>query len=146
RVEAPGLIAGRAAATVLSRTADTLVIGSPSIAPLAVPVARITSLELSRGSSRMEGAKRGLLWGVPIATGLGLLFAPSLRNCSSTCRDASSTEKADMVLAFAFSGAVWGAGIGAIVGRERWEPFDIATRTSVGYDAGAATLQFSLRW
>jgi hypothetical protein len=144
RLEAPGITAARFVGTVLSRTGDTLLVGGPNVAPVRVPVAALTSLEISRGSSRMEGAKRGLMWGVPI----GLLFGGAVAltaqcdNCSSPPTD---KDRTGFVTAMTVSGAVWGAGIGALVGRERWERFAVAApRTSIDLRGGRATLAMAL--
>jgi hypothetical protein len=44
----------------------------------------------------------------------------------------------------ALSGALWGAGIGALVGRERWDSFDLAPRTVLHTSAGAAMIGIRL--
>ena len=67
RVEAPGIVAGRYVGTVLTRTADTVVVGNPHAVPLRIPFARITAIEISRGKSRTEGAISGIKWGVHCA-------------------------------------------------------------------------------
>ena len=131
RVSAPGIVAGRYVGTVLTRNGDTLQLGGPSSAPVTVPMGRITSLEISRGKSRLSGAGRGVLWGVPIGLAFGLATANSLEHCTDFgCRDASSGERGAYVLASMLAGGVWGAGIGALVGRERWERFDVAPHSA----------------
>jgi hypothetical protein len=37
RVQMPGLVAGKFAGTVITRTADTLVLGGPNIVPIRIP-------------------------------------------------------------------------------------------------------------
>src|SRR4051812_17322840 len=74
RITAPGVVADRMVGTLLSRSADTLVIGGPDIAPLSIPLNRVTALEISRGNSRSQGALRGVKWGVPIMLVLGTTF------------------------------------------------------------------------
>ena len=59
RIAAPGIVAGRYVGTVLTRSADTVELGAPGTSPIKVPIARITSVEVSRGSSRMcNGCER----------------------------------------------------------------------------------------
>jgi hypothetical protein len=137
RVTAPGAIAGRLDVTVISRTADTLVIASPSLASVPVPISRITSLEVSRGSSRVAGALYGAMWGGAIGVGLGLLTESSY-GCSDCYYDNGS--RGEWVIAGGIAYGSIGAVIGAIAGRERWESFDLARRTSVGVRGGRPTV------
>ena len=147
RVSAPGIVANHYVGTVLSRSGDTLQLGGPNAAPVNVPVNRITSLEISRGKSRLRGAGRGVLWGTPIGLVVGLASANSLEDCSDFgCGDASSGERGAYVLASTLGGALWGAGIGAIVGRERWEHFDVGARTSLDYRDGRTRFGAAVRF
>ena len=142
RIQAPGIVAGRYVGTVLTRSADTLELGTPGTAPIKVPLARITSLELSRGSSRSLGAMRGLAWGAPIGLVLGVIAAAGTDSdpyCFDNCTT-SGSDKVAIAAAGALGGAFWGAGIGAIVGRERWERFDMAPRSAFDLRNGRATL------
>src|SRR5690348_13637680 len=75
RITAAGIVANHYVGTVLSRNGDTLLLGGPNAAPVSVPVNRITSLEISRGKSRLHGAGRGVLWGAPIGLVIGLASA-----------------------------------------------------------------------
>src|SRR3954471_21970273 len=70
RVQAPGIVAGRYVGTVLVREPGMIRIGAPDAAPIDVPIDRITSLEISKGSSRLAGAGRGMKWGTAIGLGL----------------------------------------------------------------------------
>jgi hypothetical protein len=142
RVEAPGIVAGRYVGTVLARNGDTLTLGNPAGVPITVPLARVTSLEISRGKSRSAGALRGVEWGAPIGLGLGVLAA-SLSDRCETCADEQST--AEGIALFTISGVVWGAGIGAIIGRERWERYQLGARTSLRVGRDGAAIAFSIR-
>ena len=144
RVAAPGLVAGKYEGTVLARTSDTLVLGSTSTAPVRIAIARLTSLEISRGSSRSDGALRGMLWGVPIMTALGVAVAVSAQNCR-TCAPVTDREMVGVVGFFAASGALYGAGIGALIGRERWESFQLTPSTAYDLRQGRLDLAFKLR-
>lgn len=154
RIEAPGVVAGKYVGTVLSRSADTLMLGAPNASPVAVAIDRITSAEVSRGSSRLLGAGRGIMWGVPIGLGVGVLAAISSDNpddlyCpySSGCGGRTSgSYKAGLIVGGAVGGAAWGALIGALVGRERWERFDVAPRTSLDYLDGRTRFGVAVRF
>jgi hypothetical protein len=141
RVEAPGIVAGKYVGTVLSRGADTLTLGSPSTAPVKLPLRAIRSLEISRGKSRSAGAVRGMMWGVPIGLVLGVFAVATSDNCDA-CIEA--TSDAEGFALFAASGVLWGAGIGALVGRERWERFDLPVRTAFRVGPRSAALAFVL--
>jgi hypothetical protein len=144
RVAAPGVVAGRYEGTLLSRTPDTLTLGSSTAAPVAIPVARLTSVEVSRGKSRAAGALRGIKWGAPIGLALGALTASAVTgDCIGCTKDYSPAE---WVAVSTVSGVMWGAGIGALIGRERWDGFQLAPRTAIGVDAGGASLGFSLEF
>jgi len=147
RVSAPGIVAGRYVGTVLSWNGDTLQLGGPNVAPVTVPMSRITSLEVSRGKSRLSGAGRGVLWGTPIGLVIGLASANSLEDCTDFgCSDASSGERGAYVLASALGGALWGAGIGALVGRERWEQFDVTPRSAFDFRDGRTRFGVAVRF
>src|SRR3954470_14809139 len=83
RLDAPGIVADRMVATVISRTDDTLTVASPNSPSLAIPVQRITHLELSRGDSRTAGGLHGMKWGVPIGAGFGVLGLFLIDDCES---------------------------------------------------------------
>jgi hypothetical protein len=146
RIQAPGIVAGRYVGTVLTRGADTVELGAPGTAPIKVPFSRITSIEVSRGSSRALGAVRGVAWGAPIGLVIGVVAAAGTDDdpyCFDTC-STSGSYKAGIVAASTLGGALWGAGIGAIVGRERWERFDISPRSSFDLRNGRANLGVAL--
>lgn len=127
RVEAPGIVAGKYVGTVLIRSADTLTLGNPSGAPVALPLHSIRSLEISRGKSRGAGAIRGMMWGAPIGAALGIFGIATAEECTA-CYE--SVGDAEALAAFTMAGLLWGAGIGAIVGREHWERFDLPVRAA----------------
>jgi hypothetical protein len=146
RIQAPGIVAGRFAGTVLTRTADTLVIGAPNATPVRVPIDRISSAEVSRGSSRSLGALRGVEWGAPIGLVLGLAAAATTTS-ADYCFDCTSHDnsyRTGLITEGVLGGALWGAGIGALIGRERWDRFDVAPRTSLDLRRGRASLGFAV--
>lgn len=136
RVQAPGIIAGQYVGTVLAREPGLIRLGSPDAAPIEVPIDRITSLEISKGKSRLAGAGRGMKWGIPIGLGLGLLAAASSNEESRIYYDGGfgtdTVSKTEIVLWSGLAGALWGAAIGAFIPKEHWERFELAPRT--GFD------------
>ena len=146
RIVAPGIVAGRYVGTVLSRGTDTLEVGAPGTAPIKVPFARMTSVEVSRGSSRALGALRGVEWGAPIGLVIGVIAAAGTDSdpyCFDSC-STSGSYKAGLIASSTLAGALWGAGIGAIVGRERWERFEVAPRSAFDVRHGRAQLGFAV--
>jgi len=142
RVAAPGIVAGRYEGTLLSRTPDTLKLGSPNGAPVAIPIARLTSVEVSRGKSHTAGALRGMMWGAPIGLVAGILSASAVTGECIGCTDDYS--KGGWIALSTFSGVLWGAGIGALVGRERWDEFQLAPRTAIGVSPDGVRLGMRL--
>lgn len=145
RLRAPGVVAGRVDATVLSRTSDALVIGGPSSAPLSVPLSSLTSVELSRGKSRSLGAVRGAIIGIPVGLALGVLAYASGESCSPTCGpDEIDFNSAQVFGAMVGGSMIWGAGIGALVGVEKWDRFDLGPRTSFDVRRGRAAIGLAI--
>ncbi|HEV7994266.1 MAG TPA: hypothetical protein VGP25_20750 [Gemmatimonadaceae bacterium] len=137
RVAAPGIVAGRYVGTVLSRAGDTLTVGSPNGLPFVLPMSRISSLEISRGKSHADGAVRGIKWGAPIGAAFGLVTMSALNDCYE-CSGADI--KLSWVGLSTLSGVGYGALIGALIGRERWDDFDIPRHTAIGIHPGGASL------
>jgi hypothetical protein len=137
RITAPGIVAGRYVGTVLSRSGDTVMVGSPTAQPLAIPSSRIVSLEIRRGKSRGDGALRGIKWGIPIGLALGAVTV-GFADCTDCSNDAG--QALGWIALNGVSGAIWGAGIGALIGRERWERFDLPRRAAIRVTPGGAML------
>jgi hypothetical protein len=130
RVQAPGVVAGPLEATVVARSRDTVTLTRQHGGPISVPLGAITAAEVSRGRSHGDGAVKGLSWGAGAGLVVGLLSAIVYDARSDACglepceNDLSPGE----VVAGGFlTGAVLGAGIGAIAGSERWERLTIPT-------------------
>lgn len=62
RFRAPPVVATRVTGAVLERRGDTLLVGPERGSPFAVPISAFTTLEISKGKSRAEGAKVGAIW------------------------------------------------------------------------------------
>lgn len=129
RIAAPGVLAGRYVGTVLSRSADTIVVANSAGAQVRVPVTSMSSIEVSRGKSRMAGFTRGIAWGAPIGAGFGLLSMSAVDGTDQG--DGETWGQGEWVAYSALSGAIWGGLIGAIVGRERWDAYSAQGRVSV---------------
>ena len=144
RVTAPGVIANVLEVTVLARTGDSIRVGAPGLAPTTMAISRITSLEISRGSSRMAGAIVGMEWGVGIVGGMGAVIA-AVATCpagSTRCVPPTTSERVAFAATMAASGAIWGGGIGAIVGRETWAQFALPGRASLRASSAGVGLAF----
>ncbi|MEO8563134.1 MAG: hypothetical protein ABI601_13710 [bacterium] len=137
RIETSGSVAGRYEGTVLNWIGDSLTIGGPDQAPIVLTVARVTSFQVSRGNSRVAGAVRGLEWGVPIGLAFGALAISTTSQCHDVCAVGNNWKVARL---FALSGLLWGAGFGALIGRERWGPRQLVPRTALEAGLGGAAL------
>jgi hypothetical protein len=147
RIEAPGIVAGRFEGTVLTRDNDVVRVGSPNAAPVEVPMARITSFEISRGKSRWAGVGRGAGIGLPIGLVLGLIAATADTD-ARTYWDAGRRDtlgRGEAIAYGALGGALWGGVIGAFVPKERWERFTVAPRTGFDSRRGRVELGLALR-
>jgi hypothetical protein len=151
RVEVPTIEKGKFAATVLSRTADTLVLATESLVPVRIPLGLISSLEISRGTSHADGATRGMKWGASVMAGLvGFLAitADERKPCSTTrpklwnesCGPWTVGDVVGPTAIVMVIGGAFGAGIGAVIGREHWDSFDLPRNTSVYLDRGRVGL------
>ena len=129
RFTARGITTGRTTAVVVERHGDTLHVVPEHGAPVVVRLDQLSSLEISRGKSALLGAQTGALWTGGIYAGLGVVLAVAAQSvCDYGC---DSPNVFGTVAYFALSGAVVGGGIGAIIGRERWERMETSQRISV---------------
>lgn len=142
RITAPGIVAGRYAATVLTRTTDTVRVSAPGMAPFNIPVGSITALEVSRGNSRSLGAVRGVLWGGGIGLAVGMVLAAT----DESNANYDNLNAGEIVAYSTLSGGFYGAIIGAIVGRERWERFEMPVRTSLRLQPGLVGAAFAFTY
>jgi hypothetical protein len=133
RVTAPTVLGGKLEGMIIGRRGDTVSIVSHNAAPVDIPISALSRVEISRGKSRAAGAKKGFLWGVAIGFPVGLATATGDNktwnlvdeNCDpffQTCGTHSDVEQ--VMLVSVGSGAI-AAGIGTLIGRERWETLNL---------------------
>lgn len=129
RFRAPPVVATRVTGTVLERHADTLLVGPEKGSPFSVPIGTFTSLDISKGKSRADGAKVGALWSVAFYSLYAIAIASGGDACDgrATCTT-TNAPKAGELVAFTVVGAIPGAVIGAVIGRERWERVPLGGR------------------
>ncbi len=146
RLSAPGLVANDYVGVLLQRVGDTLVVAGTNLAQVRVPTSMVEHLDVSRGKSRTEGAIAGMKWGVPIMTAFGILIGTSIENVD--CRTCTTTDndRASIVGLFALSGAMYGAGIGALIGKEDWEELDLGVKTGLVTDGRRIGLGLKYRF
>lgn len=143
RVVAPSAFRQAVAGRVSHIASDTLFLAPKRDRLVAVPVAAITSAEISRGVDRWRGAFQGAgTLGLAGGALFGLLVFAGDPNCDY-CLPGRNLEAA---AAGAVIGAVLfapvGAVIGAVRGAERWEP--ITSDLSVRLHPYQRALNFSL--
>ena len=129
RVHVPSL-ARRGMEAVVAGSGDTLVLVVNG-ARLRIPAAEVQRLELSRGRSRADGARTGVLWGAAIGAAVGAASTSQARDTlggcylEQRCDDPTIGERLEYVGMATIGGAMWGALVGAIAGRERWDPIPV---------------------
>ncbi len=131
RVRAPSTVAGRLTGTVIARSADSVSLASPNAVPMQVPLSALTSVEVSRGKSRRDGAVRGVLWGAGVGAGFGLLVLAAPDYCEQAYAPGTPCSRNEDASAMVLGSVLTGALIGAIVGRERWERLSLPGRVSI---------------
>lgn len=112
RVRAPGVLFERFTGVYLGRSGDTLLLGNDERGPVRVPAAAVSELDLSKGTSRWQGALRGALWGGGIFLAIGVVGA--LADTST------NTNRSSDIAYLVIGGAETGAIIGAIIGKRVW--------------------------
>lgn len=153
RVTAPPLLGGRLEAVIGSRSADSLTFVRSGSNSLTLPISALETVQVSRGKSRLAGAKRGAIWGAGIGAALGLLAIWGSDTDPSGCVYAggsfydpcSSPTKGGLFAAGLIGGTLWGTGIGALVGRERWETLNVGPRVGAVLDRAGRAGRLGLR-
>jgi hypothetical protein len=108
----------QAIGTIVSVDADSIRLESNrQNSPISLPRADVLSYDVSAGRERGRGAKRGAI----VGGGLGLaLVVASLRNDTATVHRRDSDLRQSVPIAVGITAL--GAGIGAALAPERWEP------------------------
>jgi len=139
RISVPGVGADRVVATLLRRSGDTLTLAAQGGGSFQIPLHRISSLDVSAGKPRQRGAIRGALIGAPSGLILRAIDNKERQYCGSkNCalqNDYVLVRKpasAGQLAASTLIGAAMGAGIGALIAKERWTPVGGTPRLSIG--------------
>jgi len=133
RVTAPAVLGGKLEGMIIGRRGDTVSIVSHNAAAVDIPISAQSRVEISRGKSGAAGAKKGFFWGLAIGLPVGLATATGdnktwnlvEESCDpffQTCATHSDVEQ--VMLVSVGTGAI-AAGIGALIGRERWETLNV---------------------
>ena len=135
RVTAPAVLGGKLEGTIAARRGDTLSIVRSNVAPVDIPISALSRVEIYRGTSRTAAAKKGLLWGLAVGLPAGLLTAAGDNKtwnrvkdgCDPAWHDCVLYTDVEHVMRLTAGGGVIGAGIGAVIGRQRWETLQVPT-------------------
>ena len=148
RVRAPDVLADRLEARIVARSPDTVTLTTTRGAPVSVPLAAITAVDVSRGRSPRDGAVKGLAWGAGVGVAVWAFniigYDKSYACGDERCDDDLSPGV--YVAAGLVTGAALGAGIGAIVGAEHWEPLSIPAHIALRPSSRAFTLAASIQF
>jgi len=149
RVQARGVLTGPLEATVVAHARDSVTLTTSRGARISVPLAAITTAEVSRGRSHRDGAVTGLAWGTSVGLAVGLLSAVTYDARSTAC-GAEPCENdfspGEVVAGGFMAGAALGAGIGAIKGAEHWERLTIPTYVAVRPSRAGLALVVSVQF
>ena len=149
RVTAPLALGARYDATIGARRGDTLSLVRSGNASIDVPITSIAEAEVYRGKDRIAGMWNGVKWGTAIGLVTGAVFALSGNedNCfAEVCDPYHTISDAGMIGWSGFAGAAYGALIGAIVGRHRWERLQMPNeRASLMFDQRGTATRVGLR-
>lgn len=111
--------------------ADSIVVfRDPSGAQLAIATSDLRKVDVSRGRSASEGAKRGAFWGGAVGAGLAVLGTILIGSADDTDFTNENFAVAEFAANMIAGGAVWGAGIGTFVKAERWDRTAIQPRVA----------------
>jgi hypothetical protein len=155
RVSAPEVLGARLEATIVARRGDTLSLVPRGTAPVELPISSLSQVEMYRGKSRLAGAKRGLLWGLAIGLPLGAVSTAGDNKdwnqvddtCDPALKDCATYSDLEQVAVITAGSAMLGAGIGAIIGKSRWERLQRPTPAlSIVPSRGLVRVQLSFRF
>ncbi len=150
RVLAPSVSPDRLVGTMLAMDPDSCVLDVEGrYKPVAVPLASLTSLQVSRGKRSLAGP--GAVVGMLTGGIAGVSLALSACKVEGACRSNGEDKTVVVALVLGVGGAALGAGVGALLGAfkkvDRWEevPLD-AIRVGPAPNApGGVAISVSLR-
>ncbi len=130
---------------VQSATADSIVLfAEPNGAKMSFARARIESMQTSEGKSASKGAVKGGLWGAGLmGAGLGLVLATTANEDNFAEVYGEGQGRGAFFGQGVLSGAMIGAGIGAVMRSERWQ--EISIQPVVGVGSAGMRVSFSVR-
>lgn len=130
-------VAGRKVqGTFVEQRGDTIEL-SKNASHTNIPIALISDVRVSRGKSRLAGAKYGALWGLGVGTLTSAFVAagPNDNNdvrtgtCDTNGVGCEYESDFTTVAAQGFGYAVVGAAIGAVIGHEQWDRAPLPTHS-----------------
>jgi hypothetical protein len=127
--------------TVMAQTADSVTIASVGAVKTVLAHSSIYRVRVSEGKSHGAGAVKGAKIGAGIGGVLGLALGFAAAEI-----EGNQALVLPVTMLYASSGALWGLGIGGIVGAEKWTTVHASPlRLAVGRaQSGATTLGLSM--
>jgi len=118
RIDAPGVVEHHFVGTLILPGTDSLLLAGADGPPITIRPAQITSLEVSRGRSRLVSGIIGALVAAPAGYAMGHVY---VREFEPRCSGCPMTKRQrQIVQSMTLAGAGMGLVIGTAVGRERW--------------------------
>ena len=115
RLRVDQVAATRVEGTLMAQTSDSLTMASVGALRTLIPSANVMKIQVSEGKKASAGFFKGAKVGAVIGVATGLLLAAAVNDV-----DGSTEGVGGMVAYMTFSTAVWGGGIGALIGAEKW--------------------------
>jgi hypothetical protein len=120
-----------------ARTDSIVVFTEPTGATITFATPDVRKVDVSRGRSAAEGAKKGALWGAGIGAGFAVLIAAIAASDNNQNAHYNVGEFAANMVG---GGLTWGAVIGAFVKAERWD--HVAFQPLVGLSSAGVSISF----
>lgn len=149
RVEMPGY--RRLEGTLISQSADSLVIAADGARLVGVSTASVARIKSTMGKSHGAGAKKGAKIGTLIGAGAGVLVGVVYMNDNTQEFNDPGFDNGAAPVVFgivgAAEGALYGVLIGAIVGAQDWRTiYERPYRVSLAPAPGGIRMSVSLRY
>jgi hypothetical protein len=130
RFNSVALAPERVTGTVISRTADSIVVATRAAVQYRLALTNAPDLAISLGRTRSDGAKKGFRWGAGISGSLMAILIAA---------DGGDMSQPAPLIFTAITAATYGgfgAAIGAAVGSEKWSRYAVPNAGSVSPSFG----------
>jgi hypothetical protein len=142
RLRAPTVVSGRIEGMIIEMDESSFLIGVNDRVPLTVSRQAISQLDMSTGQRRQ--ALKGMIMGAGIGLAVFTLAGAAYQGDGS----GSARDWASLLGTGLGGGAIWGAGIGALIKSDRWSavPLERVRVSRAPTQRGGVRLSLSVRF